>query len=264
MRIRTVKPDFWKSEDVAELSWDARLVWIGLWNYVEDNGVGKSSPQLITGELFSLDEGPVATLARVIRALDELSARGRIIRYEWRDVKLLYVVGFDSHQRIDRPSKGHGWPAPSTIPGPPASSVDLLDEDSTNARRGLDAVVVVGVVEGEKHWSANADHTQPEVVRIDLNACFEEFWEVYPRKVARVAAKASYGRAVRRAKPETILAAAARYRDDPNRTAQYTAHPTTWLNQGRWDDEPQPERVSDRAREARPSQLDALREMPPW
>ena len=34
-----------------------------------------------------------------------------------------------------------------------------------------------------------------------------------------------------------------RYADDPNRVEAFTAHPTTWLNAGRWNDEPLPERI---------------------
>ena len=40
MRIRTVKPEFWRSEDVSRLPVADRLLFIGLWSYVDDNGVG--------------------------------------------------------------------------------------------------------------------------------------------------------------------------------------------------------------------------------
>jgi hypothetical protein len=33
-----------------------------------------------------------------------------------------------------------------------------------------------------------------------------------------------------------------RYRNDPNREPEFTAHPATWLNAGRWDDDPLPPR----------------------
>jgi hypothetical protein len=69
---------------------------------------------------------------------------------------------------------------------------------------------------------------------------FDDFWEVYPRKAAKKGARAKWDIAVKKAAPADIIAGAERYRDDPNRTAKYTKHPTTWLNQGCWEDEPIP------------------------
>ena len=39
MRIRSIKPEFWTSDDVAQHDWNTRLLFIGLWSYVDDNGV---------------------------------------------------------------------------------------------------------------------------------------------------------------------------------------------------------------------------------
>ena len=73
---------------------------------------------------------------------------------------------------------------------------------------------------------------------------FAEFWTAYPRKVGKDAARKSWAKAVKRADPQHIIAAALRFRRDPNLPADrgFIPHPATWLNQGRWDDEPLPER----------------------
>ena len=73
-------------------------------------------------------------------------------------------------------------------------------------------------------------------------AAFDDFWGIYPRKVAKDAARKAWASAIKRADVQDILAGAKRYRDDPNREAEFTAHPSTWLNQGRWGDEPMPPR----------------------
>ena len=68
------------------------------------------------------------------------------------------------------------------------------------------------------------------------NLFFEEFWAVYPRKVAKGAARKAYRNALNRATVEEILAGAKRYsasKPEP----QFTAHPATWLNADRWLDE---------------------------
>jgi len=74
---------------------------------------------------------------------------------------------------------------------------------------------------------------------------FDAFWAVYPRKVGKIGAKSCYDRAVKKgADPRQVIAGAVRYRDDPNRAEEFTKHPSTWLNQGCWDDAPLPARRS--------------------
>lgn len=70
-----------------------------------------------------------------------------------------------------------------------------------------------------------------------LGIAFDQFWSIYPRKVGKEAARKAWMKACRKTAPLTILAGAERYRDDRTRVPQYTAHPTTWLNAGRWADE---------------------------
>lgn len=72
---------------------------------------------------------------------------------------------------------------------------------------------------------------------------FDRFWEAYPRKVGKGAARKSFERSLAKlahhAEPlAVLLAAVARARqawDDP----EFIPHPATWLNQERWDDEPE-------------------------
>jgi hypothetical protein len=79
---------------------------------------------------------------------------------------------------------------------------------------------------------------------VDDDPAFSTFWQAYPRKAAKGAARRAWTRAVAAADPDTIIAAAVAYRDDPNRADAYTAHPATWLNSERWLDGPLPERSS--------------------
>jgi hypothetical protein len=62
---------------------------------------------------------------------------------------------------------------------------------------------------------------------------FLEFWEVYPRKVARGDALKAYLKALSRASHAEILAGVKRYKPDP----KFTKHPATWLNADCWLDE---------------------------
>lgn len=104
-RIRTIKPEFWKSEAIAEHPFRTRLTFIGLWTYVDDNGVGVDNPKLIQAELFPLEEDPREALANVREDLARLHEAGRIVRYTVGGKRFLSIVNWREHQKIDKPGK---------------------------------------------------------------------------------------------------------------------------------------------------------------
>jgi hypothetical protein len=71
---------------------------------------------------------------------------------------------------------------------------------------------------------------------------FDLFWTIYPLKVGKKKAQEAFKKALTETDMATLIAGATRYAEDPNRVEAYTAHPTTWLNGGRWADQPLPER----------------------
>ena len=85
---------------------------------------------------------------------------------------------------------------------------------------------------------------KPELKELDHPADdrFDEFWDTVPRKVGKGAARKAWKKAVKKADPEVIIEGMRRYRDDPNREDEFTAHPSSWLNAERWDDDPLPAR----------------------
>ncbi|MBF6350336.1 hypothetical protein IU448_15115 [Nocardia flavorosea] len=70
---------------------------------------------------------------------------------------------------------------------------------------------------------------------------FVEFWEVYPRRVARGAAVKAYAKAIKKADPAAIREGARRYAETRRgKDSEFTAHAASWLNAERWADEPDP------------------------
>jgi hypothetical protein len=129
-RIRTIKPSFFTSHDIAALSLTARLTYIGLWTYVDDAGRGLDDARLIKGALWSLDDRH--TVKKVEADLRLLADRGHIERYAVDERSYLRIVEWN-HQRINRPT-------PSILPAPlPASAVSShapLTEDSPQEGKG--------------------------------------------------------------------------------------------------------------------------------
>lgn len=68
---------------------------------------------------------------------------------------------------------------------------------------------------------------------------FADFWSLYPRRVAKRAAAKAWEREMRAGtSADDILTGLRRQLAYLNsREVQFIPHPTTWLNQGRWDDE---------------------------
>ena len=64
-----------------------------------------------------------------------------------------------------------------------------------------------------------------------------EFWEAYPHKVGKGAALPAYARALRKASAEQLLAGVVRYRNSKPPDHPW-CNPQTWLNQERWNDQP--------------------------
>lgn len=107
-RIRSIKPEFWSSAQILECSRDARLLFIGLWNFCDDLGRHSFSPKQIKAEVFPGDD----LLSENIQGmLDELSANGLIDVYCIENKEILQVCGWH-HQKIDHPQK-------AKLPGPP-------------------------------------------------------------------------------------------------------------------------------------------------
>jgi len=81
---------------------------------------------------------------------------------------------------------------------------------------------------------------QPKIVTL-IEKRFEEFWDHYPRKVGKLKAYQSFKKINPNAELFAKIMDALQDNLDNNANwrrdnGQYIPHPTTWLNQGRWDD----------------------------
>lgn len=102
MRIRTIKPEFYASFNIAKLSEPAVILAMGLLNHSCDRGFFEADPRLIKAAIFPLRE-PSRSIPGM---LQECSGIGFIELREASDGRLVgRVVNFDKHQRIEKPSK---------------------------------------------------------------------------------------------------------------------------------------------------------------
>lgn len=244
-RIRSIKPEFWTSEQVMECSTNARLLFIGLWNFCDDHGRHPFAPRQIKALIFP---GDSFTADDVRRMLDELSTNGLIITYVVDGKEYFHVSGW-KHQKIDRPQ-------PARFPPP-------FDESSSNGRRTLSTdndqgsgIRDQGRDQGEEKIEAN-DLTLPEPSLArkpkrekqhsdGMKAQAERFYSVYPKHVdPRDAEKRFCALVAGGEDPERIIGAAERYAEAQRQAGtekRFIPAPAVWLNKGGYLSEDLPER----------------------
>lgn len=219
MRARNIKPGFFTNEQLAEVSFAARLLYIGLWCMADREGRLEDRPKRIKMEVFPGDSIEINPL------LGELAAQDLIVRYEVDGGKYIEIPTFLEHQRPHHQEKD------SVIP-PRSEAV------RTKARSPS--------YEGTSQSALNPDSLNPECsspknARERASDRFDEFWALYPRRVGKAAAKRAWSRKGLNAKADEILEhLRARVRSDAQWLAEggkFIPHPQTWLNRDGWLDE---------------------------
>lgn len=203
-RNRMLNPEFWLDEEVAKLTPFARLLYMGLWGICDDNyATFPDRPEWIKAQVFPYDTVDIKKL------LGELEKTVKIIPFEFENKKFWYLKNFFKHQRVEKPSK----------PKYPQYSGELPNYSPTTP----------------------AEAKRSKVKRKEDNNLFDLFYKSYPKKVARVKAEQSWNKIDPDEKLfNEIMAGLERYKKCSQWTkddGQFIPHPTTWLNQKRWNDE---------------------------
>ena len=113
-RIRTIKPEFFVSEQVADVSPTCRLLFIGMWLFCDDGGVHPASARQLKMEVFPGDD---ITAAQVQQMVSELLRVGLLSEYdcdEGTETKTYWHVTGWHHQKIEKPRLQYPKPESAT------------------------------------------------------------------------------------------------------------------------------------------------------
>lgn len=95
-RIRSIKPEFWTDGAIIALPFEARLFYIGMWNFACDRGHLSDDPLGLKLKILPADPVDGAEL------VDVLVGAGRVERVTLPDGRgFLSIPRFNDHQRID-------------------------------------------------------------------------------------------------------------------------------------------------------------------
>jgi len=98
-RIRTIKPEFWRNEQLSAISAEACLLAVGLLNHCDDEGYFNANPKLVEADVFPLRELSGKTTVLI----QELVSIGYINLFSGSDGKTYgHIVSFERHQVINK------------------------------------------------------------------------------------------------------------------------------------------------------------------
>jgi hypothetical protein len=110
-RIRTLKPEVWADEKIGQVSRDARLLFVGLITFADDDGRFRALHQAIVGHAFPYDQDAPRKLKGWLGELEQVSL---IDLYEHAGTAYGLIPKFRDHQRISHPKESILPPPPST------------------------------------------------------------------------------------------------------------------------------------------------------
>lgn len=120
-RIRSIKPEFFTSEQIADLSPTTRLLFIGMWVFSDDNGVHPASVKTLKMEIFPAD---VLSPQQISDMINELINASLLSSYVVEGKAYWMITGWKKHQKIEKPT--YRYPLPAASPTPRR----LLDDPS--------------------------------------------------------------------------------------------------------------------------------------
>jgi len=140
-RIRTIKPEFWTSEQVTSCCPNARMLFIGIWTFADDFGIIPFSAQQLKNQIFPAD---IFSKQDIVLWVNELIKNDLVKLYQPEDGKVyLWCITWDKHQKVDRANHKHPIYDPrfeikmnqiyADIP-----SQKIHPDNSTSARRVFD------------------------------------------------------------------------------------------------------------------------------
>ena len=152
-RIRTIKPDFFLSEDTGSLTVNARLLYVALWCQVDRAGRGQYRRTALMAHTMPFE------MNRFDKCWDELVSKGHVRMYEVEGKKFFDIPTFTEHQRphkTERQSQIPEFPGSLTVNSPSLNGKEMEMEmemegnkEATNVASSQETITPPGEEEGE-------------------------------------------------------------------------------------------------------------------
>ena len=211
MRNRILQKTFWTSDEILELELYERLLFLGMTNYADDEGIIKTSPKGLKAKIFPADEIAIVKISESLERMAELG----LIKFN-EDRSLCRFTKWHDHQKINRP-----YP----------SKYEFIDESSE------DSLSVHGMVTANNNNNKKKNSNKKK----KTNREFSVWYEIYPKKIAKPKAEHSFNAMMNKYDLEEIMDGTTKwveYWENSHTEKRYIPYPATFLNQARFLDEP--------------------------
>lgn len=147
-RIRYLKPEFFLDEHIAELKYEHRLAYQGLWVHADREGRIEGTARLLKVMVFPFDDVDMEA------ALTALEKKPFIIRYSVGEKQYIQIINWHKHQRP------HITEKESKLPSPQGAGQANDERGSESVIPSIDDVInfMKDIVEANKffnHYSSN-------------------------------------------------------------------------------------------------------------
>jgi hypothetical protein len=127
MRARSIKPGFFKNEQLIELPFEYRLLFAGLWGMADREGRLEDRPKKVKLDVFPGDNVDCE------KGISALAERGFLLRYSSENINYIQILAWKKHQ------SPHIHEGASTIPAPCLNGTGTVQapyKKSASTRRG--------------------------------------------------------------------------------------------------------------------------------
>ena len=241
-RIRSIKPEFWRSPSTAKASPRARLLYIAMWNWADDYGVGEWTPRELLG--FAFPNDLEITSAEFQCLCTEVATCFNTVFYRVGGRRFYCIPAWDVHQKNERRAQGK-YPGPDDPKAVPDQAFTVSSEMcGTSVQTRGDTASGTGNREqgtgeqgtGNREWELSLTATDNTRSLDDL---FYEAWTHWPKKVNKEPSRIKFKAAARKIPAQQLAATIAQFGDaySTATTKQFTPGLNVWLSNSRWTDE---------------------------
>lgn len=219
MPNRIIKESVCTSDSIDKLSWFEEVLFYRLIVNCDDYGRFDGRPAVIKNRLFPLKEN--LTVKTVSAAVDKLASTGLVALYMFEGKPYLCLPTWNCHQNVR--AKRSKYPDPE-------DGCFLVDGDVNTSDSKCNHVYAdVPVIQSNPNPNTNTR---------EAPAAFDAFWAAYPKKVGKGDTRKAFAKV--KAPLDALLNAIETQKKSQQwqkDNGQYIPNPSTWLNQGRWEDE---------------------------
>jgi len=215
-KYRPIKTSFWEDSWIAQLSINEKLLYLYLLTNPHTNLCGMYSVSI---RYIAFETG--LTVDQVKKALSKFEQDNKALyRNDW-----IVLINYQKHQTASPKIKAGIKREMSEIP-----------LEIANLRYGIDRVSI-GI---DKPVPELELKLKEKIYKKEIEKDFETFWKAYPKRVARKKALEVFEKLDQSLLPEILSALEKQKCSASWKDIKFIPHPTTWLNQARWEDEPEP------------------------